>query len=81
MALQYVTIGDTQLHFNNKVQKAVIDHQIDEESEYTGCYKVTLEDGTIINVEVDFDGNWTEKDKGATEIAQTLGTIIEQYQD
>lgn len=81
MEPQYVRLGGTILYHNGKTHKATIDHQVDEDGEYTGCYKVSLEDGTIINVEADADGKSTEVDKGPTEISQVIGKIICEYKE
>lgn len=56
MESKYVRIGETIIRFEDGVKKASIDHQMDEESEYAGCYKITLEDGAVINLEVHYDG-------------------------
>ena len=81
MVTHFVKLDSTVLYYNGKTQTAKIDQQVDEESRYTGCYRITVEDGSVINVEVNADGKWTEPDKGATAISQTIGRLIEQYHE
>jgi hypothetical protein len=62
--------------------EAAVDHAlfvegiVDDESEYTGRYRVTI-DGTIV-IELQWMENdtWEETGKGATERAKLIGEVI-----
>jgi hypothetical protein len=81
MELHYVKLGSTILYYNGTTQTAKIDQQVNGESEYPRRYKITVEDGSIINVEVDAEGKWIEQNKGATAISQMIGRLIEQFHE
>ena len=70
--------------FDGKTHKVRIDHLLDtkdEDEQYTGCYRVTLDNGESINIEMNADNVWAETGKEPTELTRKAGELIEGYSE
>lgn len=77
-------IPKAEITVNGEKLQVKIDHMldvVDDESAYTGCYRITVGKYQIVHVEMDDDAIWIEKDKGPTELAKEVGKLIENYSE
>lgn len=83
--MAHVTIIDDQeITFDGKTHKVRIDHLLDsndEDEQYTGCYRVTLDTGESIKIELNGDAVWAETGKEPTELTRKAGELIEGYEE
>jgi hypothetical protein len=53
---------------------------LDRDWEYSGDYKVIIDDGTSINICLDENAAWVEQDKNiSTELTKLAGDLIENF--
>ena len=85
MEQSFVTLFDgDEIPYNGGKIKVKVDHildLLDDDEVYTGCYRATLENGQIINVEMGNDTFWIESGKGPSELASAIGDLIENYSE
>lgn len=78
METPFETIIDKKVTYQGKEQNIKIDHQLDEEWQYTSCYRVTLGE-TVTTIEFSNDTSWIEHGVGRSELADFVGGLIESY--
>ena len=78
MEQQHSHLLEADITYQGKKQKIVIDNLLSD-WEYSGRYRATIGDDTVIEVEVDDETQWEEKNKGFTELARQIGDLIQKH--
>lgn len=78
MEQQHCHLLESEIFYQGKRQKVVIDNVLSD-WEYSGRYKATIGDSVVIEVEVDDEAKWLEKNKGVTALARMIGDLIENH--
>ena len=55
---------------------------VDDEHQYTDCYRVTVDKYKVVNIEMGEDGFWIESEtRQETDLASEVGKLIENYSE
>ena len=82
MQQPFETIIVSEIPYENGRIKVTIDHLLDVQDDddvYTGCYRATLGNGKIVNVELNAERIWIETGNGSTAISKAIGELIDNY--
>lgn len=78
-------IPKAEITINKEKLQVKIDHMldvVDDESAYTGCYRVTVGKYRVVKIQMNDDAVWVESESGeATELAEEVGKLIENYSE
>ncbi len=61
---------------NNTLHNVSVEAIVDDDSEYTGRYRVTIDGNITTELIWNSDDSWSEKDKGKTKTAAIIGELI-----
>ena len=79
MSDYYTHILETTIEEDNKTRHILVEAAIDVDSEYTGRYRVTLDDKSTFLIHTP-DLGWIEEEHGVTELSKKVGYMIENHE-
>ena len=79
MSDYYTHILETTIEGDNKTHHILVEAAIDVDSEYTGRYRVTLDDKSTFLIHTP-DLGWIEEEHGVTELSKKVGYMIENHE-
>ena len=79
MSDYYTHILETTIEGDNNTHHILVEAAIDVDSEYTGRYRVTLDDKSTFLIHTP-DLGWIEEEHGVTELSKKIGYMIENHE-